>query len=480
MKQSTQHLPTADLSLLKTAGLVPEIPMSIAALQSFHPLDREQIRERVTAQSPTHPNPGPAIFFPGSGTLSGQTGFTLVLDHVSTNHLPTLRIAHCRNFTIHHRQPFPSSEGKFIMVISNCTDFSIQGLQCDQAKNMLLITDSSGFIISDCGSANAEGSGITVHNSNNFKISRCSFHNTLSAGILIIGHSFNGDIQDCICTHTRGRFNQDAGIHLCATSPEITSAQIPEYYHEPLPITGKPQRPHHIMIRNCTLTRCRAQGIYLEGAINCLLENNILSNNNKEGICFDWGSSYNIFHNNIVSLNGERGNLSPEEIQADFISQYPLLEDGSSSMKLPGISIDNGCMNLIQENKITSNHGGGIKMIRTALFNAITCNSLLDNTIGANRYVPYFHGITILGIGAINNEFDTTRPTLLDFTPSLFNHITRNTIKESGCPIFCDRPSSNNTLANNIIPRQVSPHGFVKKTWCRTKAFIRRLYANHS
>ena len=48
------------------------------------------------------------------------------------------------------------------------------------------------------------------------------------------------------------------------------------------------------------------------------------------------------------------------EIKTDFITEYPLLEDGSSSMKLPGISLDNGCANIIADNEITDNFGGGI------------------------------------------------------------------------------------------------------------------------
>ncbi len=455
--------------------------MALLAVESFEPLEENHIRARIANQSPKVESDHEVITFPFEDELiSGQNHFTLLLDQEIFEKNSPIRISNCSHFTILSTSPLitPSHHNKFFIEITDCEHFSIKEINCDKGRNMLFITDSSNFTIHGCGCSDAEGSGVIIHNGNNFRISGCFFHNNLSAGILIIGHSYNGEIRDCICSRSRGNFNQDAGIHLCSTSQQVTPSHIPEHCHEPLPITSKRQRPHHILIKNCTITHCRAQGMYLEGAVNCLIEDNILVHNNKEGICFDWGSCYNIFCRNIVSLNGERRRLSPEEIEADFISEYPLLADGSSSMKLPGISLDNGCMNLIEENKITNNYGGGVKMVRTALFNKVINNQILYNAIGANAYVLYFHGITVLGCGAINNEFDTTRPALLDFMPSILNTITKNTItKEHWHPLFYDRLSSNNFASDNISPHWELTHTRLTTIWLRTKAFAKRLSA---
>lgn len=455
--------------------------MTLSALKHFEPLGRKQLRANLGEQVPQQADFDETIALSlEDGSLTETENFCITLDQATLEKHSFISITNCENFTIYSSlTDIPlSKNNKFFVEITDCKHFTIEGLNCSTGRNMLFITDSSSFSVADCRCSNAEGTGITINNGYNFRVKECLFDNNLSACILIIGNSYNGEIRDCIFSRSRGFFNHDAAIHICHTSPNITSAHIPEKYHEPLPITSKTQRPHHIAIKGCNISNCRAQGIYLEGAVNCLIEENIILNNNKEGICFDWGSCYNIFCQNIVSLNGERRNLSPMEIKTDFITEYPLLKDGSSSMKLPGISLDNGCMNLIYGNKITSNYGGGIKMIRTALFNNISHNQILYNAIGSNEYIPYFHGITALGLGAVNKEFDTSRQLLLDFMPSILNTISHNTINESLLAIFYDKLSFNNFASDNIITQREQQPPRLVAYYFRFKAFVKRLVAN--
>lgn len=336
----------------------------------------------------------------------------------------------------------------------------------------MLITDSQLFRVSRLQVEKGHGYGIIIFNSSNFSLENCRIEDNL-AGIMVVGRSKNGSITNCNIAKLRGFCNCDAGVHLCATSRAITPEDLPENCHEPLSIAQKTWRPRTIVIRNTTCSDCRAQGIYLEGAVNCLMQNNVLINNNKEGICFDWGSCYNLFIDNTVTLNGERRALSKEEIMVDFISQYPLLKDGSSSIKLPGISLDNGCMNLIASNKIASNYGGGIKMIRSAMLNAIQTNTLIANTIGNNRFLPPFHGISVLGVGTGTREFTDGKKRLLDFLPSVANSITDNMLQEEGHPLFLDITCQKNTIQGNTIRRNpacMGRKGVLKKI----SAFLRR------
>ncbi|MDW7773266.1 MAG: right-handed parallel beta-helix repeat-containing protein [Desulfobulbaceae bacterium] len=456
--------------------------MAISALEHFGPLASDQIVTLIAQRGQRPPEITEEIspLFINNGNLSQQKNFSLTIDEAFLEKYPFIHITECNHFTIRSsmRLKTPPHNNKFFIEITNCAHFSIEGIGCSFGRNMLFIADSSYFVIENCRCSNAEGSGIIIHNGCNFNISECFFDNNLSACILVIGHSYNGEIKDCTLSRSRGFFNHDAGIHLCCTSPNVTLEHIPEEIHEPLPITDKTQRPHHILIKNCTITHCRAQGIYLEGAVNCLIEDNILLNNNKEGICFDWGSSYNIFCRNIVSLNGERKKLSPQEIEIDFISEYPLLADGSSSMKLPGISLDNGCMNLLDGNLVSCNYGGGIKMIRTSLFNVFTGNRILYNAIGVNEFVPYFHAITLLGMGAKKEFIKKDRP-LLDFMPSIMNTINRNTITEPLQAIFYDKVSSNNFVSENKISvpgrKNAGPAAFFFRARAYLKRFFHRL-----
>ena len=390
--------------------------------------------------------------------------------------MPNHIITNCYNFSINASDELLklNTTEKFFIEITHCHSFSIQGLKTIGGRNIITTSDSSNFTLSNCKSQNACGYGIIAHNSTQFTIENCRFQHNLS-GIMVVGQSANGLIVNCTCKGLYGFYNCDAGIHLCATSLSIKLKHIPEQCHEPLSIEEKTFRPQKILIKSCILSECRAQGIYLEGAVNCLIENNTIIDNNKEGICFDWGSCYNIFINNIISLNGERRNVSDEERRVDFITKYPLLKDGSSSMKLPGISLDNGCMNLIDSNKIVGNYGGGIKMVRSSMLNKISNNLIISNAIGKNTFIPYFHGISALGVGAVNNEFNGDRNTLLAFLPSILNSINSNIIQGHSLATFHDNISRNNFFSNNLLDKKTTIPHKIKELFSRSIALLRRM-----
>ncbi len=478
MTSPTCSPPTLNRKTLEASGIQPADSLVLSSLNQFSPLDSAEIQDRANLPAQQQ-RFNDLSLLPEQNEIRHKNHFNLSIDRDAFAHRSSIRIADCSHFSVQgtSSQITPSPAGKFLVEITNCSHFTINGIRCASGRHMLLVSGSSSFLLQDCKGEDMEGCGIILLHCDNFRIADCRFYNNLSAGIMVTGDSYDGEIINCSCARSRGFFNHDAGIHLCQTSPAVTVPQVPEQCHEPLPISAKTKRPHHLVIRDCLVTHCRAQGIYLEGAINCLIEDNVMLNNNKEGVCFDWGSSYNIFRGNVVSLNGERESLTPKEIEIDFIAEYPLLEDGSSSMKLPGISIDNGCLNLIRDNRISSNYGGGIKMIRSALFNEITDNQLLYNAIGANRFVPHFHGITVLGLGPKNEEFRNDRPYLLDFMPSTFNTISKNTIKESRQGLFFDKRSANNIVTDNTVSQESPDHSSIQSVRIRAVALLRRLAA---
>ncbi len=413
---------------LKAIGY-SEYPMPIRATQHYTIYSRHALLDRV--ENIRKPSENTRLIYASQldFPLCDQQDFTLIIDTAFFAQQQGIVIQQCQNFSITMDSPVQSLAkfAKFFIHIRDSHLFNFTQLDVSGGRNILFITHSQHFSITNCTIKQAEGYAIIVHNSTHFQITQCMLEQNLAAGIMLLGAVTQGMIKHCQIRQSKGYFNCDAGIHLCATTAEVGVEQIPEQCHEACSIEEKINRPYAIVIEYCVLNEHRAQGLYLEGAVNCLIQHNQFSNNNKEGVCFDWGSCHNYFINNLVSFNGARENLSNEEIRADFIDQYPILADGSSSMKLAGVSLDNGCINTLTQNKITHNYGEGIKLVRSALLNKIKENHILHNGLGENVHAR-FYAIALKEVGAIHQEFTSTQKRLLDFLPSQLNIIADNII----------------------------------------------------
>jgi len=142
--------------------------------------------------------------------------------------------------------------------------------------------------------------------------------------------------------------------------------------------------------------------------------------------------------------------MTQEIFRVDFIEHYPLLEDGSSSCKLPALLIDNGAFNFIFNNQLIKNYGGGFMMVRTGVGKFFFDNVIIDNVLGRNKHFSHFSGILYLGMGVGFTEFSMTEAKL-DFLPSEINFF-RNTIRvgEPDRCIVYDKISANNAELDNI------------------------------
>jgi Periplasmic copper-binding protein (NosD) len=325
--------------------------------------------------------------------------------------------------------PFSFERGaapKFLISIQNCRNFIIKNAHVSGCRNFCIIVESSDFEICNSRITRCEGYGIIVHHSSYFVIHDCAFEANLASGLFCNGNSHHASIFRNSFTESQGYYNWDAGLHINHCSSNIKIEHLPELSHEPISIIGKACKPRFIFVRNNLFFNNKSQGIYCEGCLLSVFKDNVISNNNKEGICFDWGSSLNWFENNEVSGNGKRNIFSQEEIAADFIQDFPLLEDGSSSCKLPGVSLDNGSLNYIVGNRLHHNYGGGIKFVRSSLINLIYKNFFNDNGLGVNEFFKAYHAIILLGMGAVQDEFEDGKATLLDFLPSYGNIFSKN------------------------------------------------------
>ncbi len=340
------------------------------------------------------------------------------------------------------------SRPKFILCLHNCKNFVIKNVRADRCRNFCIITNSSYFIIKESSIENSEGYGIIIHDSSYFIIQGCSFERNLASGILCNGETRYGLIKQNIFSKSQGYFNWDASLHINHCSKDFQIEALPELAHEPMKIIKKLKKPKFLFVEDNIFLKNQAQGIYCEGCLLSVFRNNVISHNNKEGICFDWGSGLNWFENNEVSNNGERAKMTEEEIKADFINDFPMLEDGSSSCKLPGISMDNAAANYIINNKIQNNYGGGVKFVRSSIANVIKGNTFYENGIGTNQHFQYYHAVICLGMGAFQNEFEEGKDDLLNFLPSFGNIISANLFhgKSHHHSIYADELSSDNLI----------------------------------
>ena len=198
-----------------------------------------------------------------------------------------------------------------------------------------------------------------------------------------------------------------------------------ERCHEARSILDKAKRPRCIDMAAIDVRGGRAQGVYLAGALACRVSRSVLHRSNKEGICFDWGTALCELTLSVVSGNGRRASLSAEEIRADFIGRFPLLPDGSSAAKLPGVSMDNAAFNAVSRNLLVGNHGGAVKFVRACVGNRVEMNAGWSNSAGNNRHMRFPR---YADAGAFDplGEFDGLP--LCDLGPSHGNAIRRNLV----------------------------------------------------
>lgn len=260
---------------------------------------------------------------------------------------------------------------------------------------------------------------------------------------------FNGDISRCIIQgneiyQNRGTRNLTAGIVFCSMEVEDPYTPYNEFKDEHL--YDQLESPHHNVIKDNHIQGNLSSGIYCDGGYLNYIMDNLIEDNEKEGMCLDYGTFGVYVAGNTVCRNGNRNRQTDEDLEADFILGAGRLEDGSSTAKLPGISIDNSAYNIIFGNTVSDNAGSGIKMVRSAYRNLILCNIVSDNNRGRNED---FHGFGI----EFGHASDPDEPVVgLDFTADYENIAARNIIgggHYSG--IFFGEESYCNDLIDNVV-----------------------------
>lgn len=211
------------------------------------------------------------------------------------------------------------------------------------------------------------------------------------------------------------------------------------------PIHERLEVPRGNLVAYNRIAHNKSSGIYADGAIGNVFFDNVIEGNSKEGVCLDNGSTANVLAMNLVRENGKRWGKSDDDLRREFVLQGGRLPDGTPVIKVPGISLDNAAYNVVYANQVDRNHGGGIKMVRTAFLNTVGLNVVTDNAEGRSRGI-YFFGIE-LGAAIADEPVKD-----LDFAPSRGNVVFGNMIRgPHHAGIYFGAGSTDNEVLDNVI-----------------------------
>jgi len=319
---------------------------------------------------------------------------------------------------------------------------------------------TNGFLIDSGSNVALEGNEICGMTENGIVVTGLStgldiranhLHDLDRAGIMLDGPVSTTLLQDNEIDHLLGHSNWNAGILLTSRGGDIAADPdtffLPDrYWVVPQPLVRRLQNPERNVIMGNTIRDGLSSGIYDDGAVANIFLDNRIQGNSKEGICFDNGATANVFAGNLVAGNGRRWGQPDADLALDAVLGAGRGADGTSVAKLPGISMDNALYNEIYANDVVHNFGGGVKMVRTGLFNIVAENAIIDNNLGQNSRFHFF-GVELGAAAADQPAVD------LDFVGSSGNIIFGNTIqgKHYSGIFFSPGSVQNDVIGDRIV-----------------------------
>ena len=321
----------------------------------------------------------------------------------------------------------------YLYMFRNCNDLLIENLDISYwFANGIFIGDCHNVIVRNCIFRGLEGAAIVIGGaSRRITVENCLFMNGKGASIWIGEGSQNIRIRRNYICSSKGKSNWKAGVVVTDRSlgnlidgPK-TFMNRDDYWAKSEPIWRRLDPPNDIVIEENDIVDGLSSGIYLDGAVQTLVLNNLLRGNAKEGICLDYGASANFVAFNTIIINGNRWGKTDQDLKLDFVLSDGRMPDGTARAKVPGVSIDNAIYNVVSCNLIAHNYGSGIKIVRSGYANIITDNAVLLNGLGGNSKHMFF-GIE-LGHAKSDTELDHCPE--LDFFPSSRNLVSGNKIQ---------------------------------------------------
>jgi hypothetical protein len=339
---------------------------------------------------------------------------------------------------------------QYLVRIENANGIDLRGGRFLGGDSGVLIHNSQRIRISGITIHGLGGAGIVISSSNAIAV-RGGYISGLKYAGIILHRGVTGSvieenrIEDGIGTPNLAAaiLLTDREVDLAADSRAIYGPESYGVLQQPLATRRHP--PSGNLIRANRLVRNQASGVYSDGGVKNVIASNLIAANAKEGICLDDASVANVVVANVVRRNGSRWGEPDVVLKMETIEPSGRLADGTPAAKVPGISLDNALYNVVFQNTVEDNYGGGIKLVRTSLFNLIGMNTLVANAVGSSEKFHYF-GIEL---GAAPGDF-TTRE--LDITPSRGNIVFSNMIRGPHyAGIYFGTDCDQNDVFDNVI-----------------------------
>jgi len=345
-----------------------------------------------------------------------------------------------------------SSGVQHVFVGNEISNVLIKGFFVDGGADYgVFLVDSGNVEVSDCIFSQLSQKPICIiGESEKIRICNNDMYSNAAGGVYISGDVSCGLIEGNKITDNGGTSNWMAGIvltNVVSEDPMDIWETFDANHHFPYKenLYSQTKCPHDFIVQGNQVSFNNASGIYSDGAYSCFVINNDVQGNDKEGICLDYGTIGFYLTENLFSGNGQRLRQTDKDLEMDFVLGAGRMEDGSAKAKLPGISLDNTAYNILENNTVINNYGGGIKMVRTTVRNLIIENIVKNNNEGEND-IYHFFGIE-LGSAIADVESKD-----MDFTPDYENIICRNTISGNHYSgIFVGADCYVNDIFDNVI-----------------------------
>lgn len=317
---------------------------------------------------------------------------------------------------------------------------SIQGTEHSTVEGFIIdggfgygiyIEDASGFTLRDSSISGASVRAVAVlRECHDFRIAGNDVSFNSLGGIFCSGNVHDGIIEENTISHNEGVRNYTAGLFLGNYELADHETAQPKFLDPDLDTveTG----PHNIVVVGNALSHNRSQGLYSHMGFSNFFVSNTINGNHKEGACLDWGTLGTYVYGNSFTANGFREGVNDGE---------------PASSKLPGISLDNACYNVLKANTFSDQGGSGVKAVRSSCRNLIVDNAVVGNNEGASNEAHFF-GIELAS--DLSKDYPDAKG--MDFSPCYENIVTRNTVSGrhySG--IFLGADDYCNDVFNNVV-----------------------------
>ena len=368
----------------------------------------------------------------------------------------------------------PAFRASHAVVIRDAEDIVLKNLSLEKTPcSGIIVTRSKNVTVSGCRLTGTNGCPLTLLGDSE----RLLVHgNTIEgfgfAGIHIQGRVARSVIENNEVSGGTGTYNGHPGIFVGDREKNLPKADDfspraawPLYRYTVEKVSERFHGPTENIIVSNRFAENKGSGIYSDGAMLNFYGFNVIENNGKEGACFDFGSTGNVFFRNDVTGNGKRAGHSDGNLKSDYVLEHGRMPDGTAKAKVPAISLDNALYNIVLGNTIGKNYGGGIKCVRSGFYNVIGDNLIEDNNRGKNDTFHFF-GIEL---GAAPAEEDLGES---DACPSAGNIVCKNRVLGNHYTgIFFGDGCVQNDVRENTI-RGASPYAL--ESVCEQENYVSR------